>query len=182
MRRTHAWALGVLALLLAGGCQGPGGTAQAGEPPFPGAASSLEELGSAVLAALTAGDTLALGAVRLTEEEHNEVIWPELPAGRPGANFPVELAWENITLRNRRDLTRSLSWFRGRTAGFRTVECRGDTEKFASFFVLTDCYIVFDTAAEGRLEAQVFKDVVVRNGGYKIFRYYEEAPRAHRGA
>jgi len=135
-----------------------------------------------VLEGLTAGDTLALEALRLTEGEHNEVIWPELPSGRPEVNFPVDLAWENVTLRNRRDLTRALSWFRGRTAEYEAVECRGDTEEFASFFVLTDCYIVFDTAADGPLEAQVFKDVVVRNGGYKIFRYYEGAPRAHRGA
>jgi len=135
-----------------------------------------------VLEALAAGDTLALEALRLTEEEHNEVVWPELPASRAEANFPVDLAWENITLRNRRDLTRILPWYRGRTARFREVECRGETQEFASFFVRTDCYIVFDTAAEGRLEAQVFKDVLVRNGGYKIFRYYEEAPRAHRGA
>ncbi|HSG47234.1 MAG TPA: hypothetical protein VLA43_05375, partial [Longimicrobiales bacterium] len=177
MRRSQAWAPGVLALLLVGGCQGSQGTARAGEPPFPGASTSLNDLGGTVLAALTAGDTLALEAVRLTEQEHNEVIWPELPASRPEVNFPVELAWENVALRNRRDLTRTLPWFRGRSAQFQAVECRGDTEEFASFFVLTDCYIVFDTAAEGRLEAQVFKDVVVRNGGYKIFRYYEEAPR-----
>jgi hypothetical protein len=29
------------------------------------------------------------------------------------------------------------------------------------------------------LEAQLFKDVVVRGGGHKIFRYYDEEPRAY---
>lgn len=177
----HGWILGVLALL-SGGCGGSEGPAFAGEPPFPGSAPSLEALGETVLAALAAGDTAALQAVRLTEAEHNGVVWPELPASSPDVNFPVDQAWENIVLRNRRDMNRILPWYRGRDPELRTVECRGETQEFASFFVLTDCYIVFDAGAEGVLEAQVFKDVVVRNGGHKIFRYYEGAPRARRGA
>lgn len=179
--RTHGVILGVLALL-SGGCGGSEGPAFAGEPPFPGSARSVEALGETVLAALVAGDTLALEDVRLTEREHNEVVWPELPASRQEVNFPVDLAWENITLRNRRDLFRILPWYAGRSPDLEAVECRGERQEFASFFVLTDCYIVFDAGAEGVLEAQVFKDVLVRNGGHKIFRYYEGAPRARRGA
>ncbi|MDT8340049.1 MAG: hypothetical protein RQ751_00935 [Longimicrobiales bacterium] len=179
--RSGRWTAGVVALLLLGGCGDSGGTGPAAGPPFPGSASSLAGLGERVLAGLTAGDTLALDAVRLSEREHNEVIWPELPAARPEVNFPVDLAWQNIQLRNRRDLGRILPWYLGRTPDFRSVQCRGERQEFASFAVLTDCYIVFATAAEGELEARVFKDVLVRNGGYKIFRYYDEAPRVHGG-
>jgi hypothetical protein len=32
------------------------------------------------------------------------------------------------------------------------------------------------------LEAQLFKDVLVRGGGHKIFRYYDEEPRGKRQA
>lgn len=177
---NRVWTLG--ALLLLGGCGGSEGPTSLGEDALPGSATSLESLGARVLDALAAGDTLVLEAVRLTETEHNEVVWPELPASRPEVNYPVDLAWQNIELRNRRDRHRILSWYRGRTLDFRGVECRGETRGFASFQVLTDCYIVFDTPVEGRLEAQVFKDVLQRGGGYKIFRYYDEAPRAQPGA
>jgi hypothetical protein len=172
------WTLGVL--LLFGGCEGPEGAVSA-EPPFPGSATSLDDLGESAIEALVRGDTASLGALRLTEWEHNEMVWPELPASRPEVNFPVDLAWENIQLRNDRDLRRALPWFEGRDLRYRDVECRGEEQEFASFVVLTDCYIVFDAQVEGRLEAQLFKDVLVRNGGYKVFRYYDEAPRAHRG-
>ncbi len=175
-RSLAAWVL--LAILpLLGGCEGREGTPADPGPPFPGSARSLEELGARVLHALVVGDTLALEEVRLTEEEHNGVIWPELPAARPEANFPVEFAWQNIQMRNRRELGRILPWYSGRELRFSSVRCRGDVQRFPTFAVHTDCQVVFRDGELGLLAAQIFKDVVQRNGGYKIFRYYEEDPR-----
>lgn len=169
----------ILAVLpLLGGCEDRQGAFDTGrEPPFPGAAESLERLGEQVLTALAAGDTFALERVRLTEAEHNEVIWPELPAAAPEANFPVELAWRNIEMRNRRDRARILPWYAGRALTLEKVECRGALQSFRSFSVHTDCWVVFRDDEGGRFRAQVFKDVAERNGGFKIFRYYDEDPR-----
>ena len=43
--------------------------------------------------------------------------------------------------------------------------------------VLTDCWVLFEEAGEARAEIQLFKDVLFRNGGFKVFRYYDEGPR-----
>jgi hypothetical protein len=137
----------------------------------------LDALGRRVLGGLAAGDTALLHQVRLTEREHNEVVWPELPASRPEANFPLDFAWQNIQMRNRRDLGRILPWFRRRELDLDRVECRGEVQRFETFQVLTDCWVVFATREHGLLEAQVFKDVLVRGGGHKIFRYYDGEPR-----
>lgn len=46
--------------------------------------------------------------------------------------------------------------------------------------VLTDCFVVFTVDHGPELwEAQLFKDAVVRGGGHKIFRYYDEEPRPY---
>jgi hypothetical protein len=135
-----------------------------------------------VLAALVAGDLEALQAVRLTEQEHNEVVWPELPASAPEVNFPLDYAWANIQARNGRALGRILDVYRGEDLRFGRVECRGETERFETFEVLTDCWIVFARRGEQEAyEVQIFKDVLVRGGGHKIFRYYDEEPRRYTG-
>lgn len=143
---------------------------------------TLDALGRHVLHALVRQDTSALERVRLTEREHNEEVWPELPASAPEVNFPIDYAWTNIQNRNRRSLGRILPLLADRTLGYQGVECRGETETFDTFVVHTDCYVIF-SVDEGplRWEIQAFKDAIERAGGYKIFRYYDQEPRRYRG-
>jgi hypothetical protein len=177
------WML-VLASTLAA-CSGSGDepgapprAAEVGELRFPGSTRTLDGLGRTVLVALAASDTTTLAALRLTEQEHNEVVWPELPASRPEVNFPIDFAWTNIELRDRRSITRLLPIFGGLEVGFLTVQCRGGTQTFETFHVLTDCWTMFELEGrDGPFEAQLFKDVLVRSGGHKIFRYYDGLPR-----
>jgi 2-isopropylmalate synthase len=166
------------ALLLAGWLVGCGEGGGADGTRLLGSVASLDSLGRYVLSALTAGDLEALELVRLTEAEHNRVAWPELPASRPRVNYPVDLAWANLERRNRRALERTLPRYRGRDLRYRGVRCRGETQAFETFHVLTDCRLAFEDVEGRPWEAQVFKDVLVRAGGHKIFRYYEERPRS----
>ncbi len=145
-----------------------------GQKAFPGSASDLDDLGRQALAAFERGDADALASLRLTEAEHNGVVWPELPAAQGPSPFPVDMAWQNIELRNGRAIPRAaevLEW--ARPIAFESVSCEGEIQSFASFQVHTDCYIVFG-AREGRYRLQLFKDVLERHGGFKIFRYYDE--------
>lgn len=145
---------------------------------FAGSAPSLEALAAQVLDALSHEKLATLDRVRLTEHEHNDVVWPQLPAAAPEVNFPVDFAWSNIQLRNQSAVARMDELYEGRALHLEHVECRGETEAFESFEVLTDCWVTFTVdGSASRYEAQIFKDVLARGGGYKIFRYYDEAPR-----
>lgn len=160
---------------------GDEGTAD-GRARFPGSADTVDEVGVLVLEALVAADTQALAAVRLGEHEHNRIVWPELPASRPEVNFPLDYAWANIEMRNASSLARILPLFEALRPSFQRVECRGPTEEFRTFEVLTDCWVIFADAESGDiLEMQIFKDVLMRGGGYKVFRYYDEQPRRYSG-
>ncbi len=147
-----------------------------GGQPFPGSSRSLDELGRGVLEAFRADDREALEVSCLTETEHNTVVWPELPASRGEHPFPLDLAWRNIELRNRRAIPRARGVLRqAEPLEFDSVECPGDIEVFETFVVHTHCYTRFHT--RGRLyRLQLFKDVLERSGGLKIFRYYDEDP------
>lgn len=164
-----------LALVGAMSCGGP--EALSGPDAFAGSATSLAELADRVVSALTARDTASLNGLRLTMTEHNEVVWPELPAARPEVNFPVDFAWTNIQLRNRRALARLFPRLVGRAAEVDAVRRRGEVRTFETFRVHTDCWVRFRTAHGDEIEAQLFKDVLERGGGFKIFRYYEEPYR-----
>lgn len=171
-RRIRALLLGCAAML-GGGC--------GGQPPFPGSATSLDDLGRGVMDAFDREDHEALERYRLTEAEHNEEIWPEFPAAQAEPPFPVDLAWRNIQLRNQRAVRRTTSTLAAaRRTGpveYRGAECQGDVDSYETFSVLTDCYVRF--AVAGRIYAmQLFKHVLVRRGGYKIVRYYDDEPAA----
>lgn len=156
------------------GCSSPAPEPESGPEAFSGWVATLEELGRRALAGVVAGDTTSLERIRLNEYEHNEVIYPEFPATE---SFPVEMAWQNIELRNYRDLSRQLAWFAGEPVEYRETFCRGETQEYRSFVALTDCWIAFDHAEHGPLRVQLFKDVVVRGGRHKLVRYYDGAPR-----
>lgn len=153
-----------------------------GGQPFPGSAESLDELGRGIVEAFREDDREALETFRLTETEHNTIVWPELPASRGEFAFPLDLAWRNIQLRNRRAIPRAGGVLRrAEPLEFESVECLGETRTFDSFVVHTDCHTRF--RARGRLyRIQLFKDVLERNGGLKIFRYYDEHPEIVTGA
>ncbi len=160
--------------LALGGCGDTATSEVQGPEAFPGSASSVQEIASRSVLALVSKDTAELRALRLSEYEHNEVVWPELPAARPEINFPIDYAWTNISLRNRRALARLFPRLEGRTATVKDVECRGEVQPFQTFQVHTDCWVRLTMQDGYEIEAQLFKDVLERNGGFKIFRFYEE--------
>lgn len=59
-----------------------------GKQPFPGSASDLDALGRDVLEAFVQHDRQTLESLRLTETEHNTVVWPELPAAQGPSPYP----------------------------------------------------------------------------------------------
>lgn len=149
-----------------------GTSAQA--PALTGSEPSLDALAGTAWAALQAGDTAALARLRLTEEEHNARVWPELPAADPAVNYPVDQAWQNIELRDRAALERLLPRWRGSGHKLEGIRCVGDPAPFRSFEVLQDCWLKV-RAPGGRAEdVQLFKDVLVRGGEHKVFRYYAD--------
>lgn len=185
-RAATRLAVALLAIGAPAACGDAGPVHEVGSDPslrFEGAAPSLDDLGVSVLSALSSGDAGELDRFRLTAHEHNDVVWPELPASAPEVNFPIDYAWQNIQVRNRRGLDRILPLYADRDLTFQRVECRGPTERFATFEVMTDCWVMFEQKGDRTgYEAQIFKDVLARGGGYKVFRYYDEEPRRLAGA
>jgi hypothetical protein len=138
------------------------------------------DLGARAVEALTAGDDPAIETLRLSRHEHNEVVWPELPASDPSLNVPIDWVWGDIQNRNREALGLLRPLFANRTVEVRGVECVGETQEFSTVRVHTDCWVHLREPEWGDTRIQLFKDVLERGGGFKMFRYYESRPEPHR--
>ena len=112
-----------------------------------------------------------------SREEYTEVVWPELPASNPSLNVPIEYVWADIETRDRSALIRLAPLFEGLAAELEDVACLGDVQTFDTFRVHTDCWVTLWTPS-GKQRIQLFKNVVERGAGYKLFRYYDDVLRA----
>lgn len=181
LRTESRWTAVLLVVSLGAGCSelpaapdaSPGGAGSVGPVVLDGAVASLEQLAFETLEGITANDRARLERLRLTEYQHNELVWPQLPASRPEANYPVDFAWQNIELHNRRAVNRMLWDFGGHQLALLGVECRAEPEFFESFRVLRDCWVSFTLDREEAAPQQFFRYVLDWDGQYKVFRFYD---------
>ncbi|MDX1393205.1 MAG: hypothetical protein R3195_02395 [Gemmatimonadota bacterium] len=176
---TRAARLAVAVSLLAGCSSSPGGLDSDGSRSLlpvvlQGATESIEQLAFEALEGLSAGDVGRLERIRLTEYEHNQLVYPQLPASAPEVNHPADLAWGNIQRRNHRARGRLIYKYGGHALSLLGVECRADPEYFRSFRVLRDCWVSFTVDRERVDPVQLFKYVLDWDGQFKIFRYYDD--------
>lgn len=108
-------------------------------------------------------------ALRLSEYEHNNILWPEMPASRPEFNMPIEFAWENLNLRSRRDANRVVSEYGDRHIEMERVDCKKGVTEYETLTVYGDCWIVGRDPKTGeRNEFKLFGSIVEAEGRYKI--------------
>lgn len=159
----------VLVGTLAGGCA----EEPAGAPRLDGGTETLDELGAAVWDAIVRQDPAALNALRLTEYEHNELVWPEQPAAsEPTAAANLELWWQNIQVRNRAGMEQLLRDYGGSDRALKGVACTDDPRRYATYQALAGCRLLLD-AEGGVQQVEAFRYVIRMDGVHKVLRYYE---------
>jgi hypothetical protein len=88
--------------------------------PLTNASASADELMTRVLEAVASADAAALDALRLTEEEHREILWPNDPGRAAGA--PLDLAWDMLDRRSRSGAHKAIAEYGGRSLALAGIE------------------------------------------------------------
>lgn len=131
------------------------------------AALSVDELMTRVLEALAHADPTALDALRLTEEEHREILWPADPGRAAGA--PLDLAWDMLDRRSRGGVHKAIAELGGRTLTFTGVEFERGTEPRGSYVLHRGPVLhTRDASAGESVELRFLGSVIERDGRWKL--------------
>ena len=133
---------------------------------------SPEAVAGAVLRAFDAGDRGALEALSLTEHEFRKLVWPKLPASRPGRNIPWDYVWKDLHGKSAMQMQARLNeWQREDGVAVVRVEFAGDTTEYETYRVRRKSVVVLRTSAGQEMRQRWFGSVIEQDGRYKIFSY-----------
>ena len=138
---------------------------------FEGGATSMEEFGRLVVAALSAQDVHALHSLRITRGEFEKILWPEFPESRPITNIQAADAWSLSEPRSLSGANRAMGLYGGRQLRFLTIEA-ARVQTFTNFLLHRDVTIL--AVDEGTAEVQrivLAPSVAERKGRFKALLY-----------
>mgnify|MGYP006289065399 FL=1 len=169
-RSGRRWA--VLALGILAGAVGCAPSDLAPDSPLSHARSSPEALAAGALEALTEDDPEALDLLRITREEYETLLWPELPDRH---QMPFDFVWSLTGPRSRKARREVMSELGGLPLELVRVQLGDRTEEYASFTLYQDVRMIVrrtDTGVEGPIPLM---DVLVNmGGGWKFLNFAED--------
>jgi hypothetical protein len=136
-----------------------------------GGASSMEELGRALVAALVAKDQNALDGLRVTKHEFRVICWPEFPESRPVTNITLDDAWMMAAAKNHAASSRALGNYGGRDLELVDME-RPAPFAYRNFQRYSGVVLVArDRQSREVLPLTFAGTVIERHGRYKVLMY-----------
>ena len=133
------------------------------------AASSIEDLVRQVLAAVEAEDMQGLTDLRVTEREHNELLWPEFPAR--DHNVQLDFAWDMLNTRSHTNQGRAIGTWRGKGLEFVAVRFEREIERYRTFVAHRGTVVTARTAAGEEVEVRFIGSILELDGQFKVVSY-----------
>jgi len=128
---------------------------------------SLDALGRRIVSGIERSDNWALHSARLTLNEFQTIVWPELPESRPVTHIPIREVWGMSTAQSLSGVNRAISTYGGRRLQYLRTDY-GREQPFRNFSLLRDVRILIRDPKDGALVGlKVMPSVVVRHGTYK---------------
>ncbi|MGD2068473.1 MAG: hypothetical protein PVI57_07285 [Gemmatimonadota bacterium] len=166
MRGVRSWLAGALVTLISAGCSDA-----AASSPLANAERSKEAVARAFFAALEARDAEALGALRVTREEYESLLWPELPDRE---QMPFEFAWGINQAVSRKGARQAMERYGGARLELVSFEFEKEPEVYPGFTLHRGAKVVarrLDTGETGILPS--FDVLVEYAGGWKMMDFDE---------
>ena len=158
----------LVALLI--GCTTGHGDAPARERTIEGSRDSIEALAGDFLQALSREDRQQLKELALSKRQFVDIVWPHLPAARPGTNLTSDYVWSSLHIRSLAGLDSSLGRYGGASLQFVGYDFEGKTTDYGPFQVHRET--VLEVIENGKAKkARFFGSVFEMNGEFKIFSF-----------
>jgi hypothetical protein len=139
---------------------------------FQGGAASREALARRFLEGVSARDTGAFPALRISRAEFAWLVFPHHLYSAPPYELDPELFWMQLTAGSAKGLARTLERLGGRVLAFQALDCRRDTLQIrgGAVRVWSGCGVRY---REGdRVQTRrLFGSIVEREGRFKLLSY-----------
>ncbi len=132
---------------------------------------SPEAAASEVLALVQAGDAGALRDLALSEPEFRDVVYPALPASRPGRNTSAEFLWSLMRQRSANSLALTVDRYRGRRLELVEVDFAGETTDYGPFRVHRETVLTVRQEDGSPAVVRLFGSMIEQKGGFKVFSF-----------
>lgn len=133
---------------------------------------SPEAVAQAVLKGLNARDFSGLQNLALTKHEFRKLVWPKLPAARPGRNIPWDYVWNDLSSKSTMQLqARVHEWRPSADGTVVKVEFTGETTDYETFRVRRKSAVTIRTSDGHETRHRLFGSIVEQGGRYKVFSY-----------
>ncbi len=131
--------------------------------------ASPEELVIEILAAVEADDMQGLTDLRVTEREHNQLLWPEFPARNN--NVQMDFAWDMLNTRSYTSQGRAIGTWRQRGLTFAGVRFERGVERYPTFVLHRGTVVSARTADGQDVELRFIGSILELDGQFKALSY-----------
>jgi hypothetical protein len=133
------------------------------------ACASPEELVIKILAAVEADDMQGLTDLRVTEREHNQLLWPEFPARNN--NVQMDFAWDMLNTRSYTSQGRAIGTWRQEGLTFAGVRFDRGVERYQTFVLHRGTVVSARTADGQDVELRFIGSILELDGQFKALSY-----------
>jgi hypothetical protein len=133
------------------------------------ACRSVDELMTKLLAALEAKDLPAMENLRVTRQEHTDLLWPEFDA--KNHNVDPDFAWDMLNRRSHVGAGRAIGDYGGQALTLIGVEFTRDLERYPSFVLHRGTILHARTQTGEMLNLVFLGSVVELDGQFKLLSY-----------
>ncbi len=123
------------------------------------------------LEALAKRDAAALGALRVTEREYKELLFPEFPAAGPGRTTPVDTHWYLLDMKSVKGLQEAVRDYGGENLELLEVTPAGGVEEYKTFRLLKKVSLKVRRPSGEQAQLRIFGSIVVLDGQYKLLSF-----------
>jgi hypothetical protein len=130
---------------------------------------SVDELMTKLLAALEAKDLPGMENLRVTRQEHTDLLWPEFDA--KNHNVDPDFAWDMLNRRSHVGAGRAIGDYGGQELALLGVEFTRDLERYPSFVLHRGTILHARTQTGEMLDLRFLGSVVELDGQFKLLSY-----------
>ena len=132
--------------------------------------SSAEKLTEEFLAVLKDGDVQAMERIAADREEFERLVWPHLPASRPGTNLTPEFVWRQSQIKSLSSLSATMGRYGQTDIRLIKVDLSGEVREYGELRLYMEPAVqVAIDGVEKRI--RLFGSMMLLDGEYKIYSY-----------